>query len=147
LDRNEGGNHKFPGKRHLLSFLSWLDYIDQLIRESHQVIHRDKTEFHDMRDTSFKYQHSQVPRLSPDSRSYTSGLNLYIVCKPWVSRKEEYLLKFSYCNNLNASALILNPRKLKIQVVKYKIFYSWEFKIASNRMKEYNCTKNCQITN
>ena len=37
LDRNEGGTHNFPGKRHLLSFLSWLDYIDQLIRESHQV--------------------------------------------------------------------------------------------------------------
>ncbi|CAB4015858.1 FAM160B1-like isoform X2, partial [Paramuricea clavata] len=38
LDRNEGGTHKFPGKRQLLSFLSWLDYIDQLIRESHQLI-------------------------------------------------------------------------------------------------------------
>ena len=37
LDRNEGGTHKFSGKRHLLSFLSWLDYVDQLIRESHQV--------------------------------------------------------------------------------------------------------------
>lgn len=38
LDRNEGGAHKFLGKRSLLSFLSWLDYIDQLIRESHQLI-------------------------------------------------------------------------------------------------------------
>ena len=44
LDRNEGGTHKFPGKRHLLSFLSWLDYIDQLIRESHEV--NEKT-FHE----------------------------------------------------------------------------------------------------
>ncbi|XP_028391522.1 protein FAM160B1-like [Dendronephthya gigantea] len=38
LDRNEGGTHKFPGKRALLSFLSWLDYIDQLIREAHELI-------------------------------------------------------------------------------------------------------------
>ena len=38
LDSNEGRDaNKFRGKRSLLSFLSWLDYIDQLIRESHQV--------------------------------------------------------------------------------------------------------------
>ena len=27
----------FPGKRQLISFLSWLDYIDQLSKEAHKV--------------------------------------------------------------------------------------------------------------
>lgn len=29
----------FPGKRQLISFLSWLDYIDNLCKESHKVIY------------------------------------------------------------------------------------------------------------
>lgn len=27
----------FPGKRQLISFLSWLDYVDQLSKEAHKV--------------------------------------------------------------------------------------------------------------
>jgi hypothetical protein len=44
---------------------------------------------------------------------------------------------------------VLEKRPFKNQaiVVKHKILYSWEFKIASNRMKEHDCKINCQITN
>ena len=28
----------FPGKRQLISLLSWLDYIDNLCKESHKVV-------------------------------------------------------------------------------------------------------------
>lgn len=30
----------FTGKRALISFLSWLDYCDQLIKEAHKVLDR-----------------------------------------------------------------------------------------------------------
>ena len=36
----------FPGKRRLISFLSWLDYVDQLSKEAHKVITVSVTQWH-----------------------------------------------------------------------------------------------------
>ena len=39
LDHQSDGEDvlSFPGKRQLISFLSWLDYVDQLSKEAHKV--------------------------------------------------------------------------------------------------------------
>ena len=36
----------FPGKRRLISFLSWLDYVDQLSKEAHKVNTFPVTQWH-----------------------------------------------------------------------------------------------------
>ena len=36
----------FPGKRRLISFLSWLDYVDQLSKEAHKVNTFSVTQWH-----------------------------------------------------------------------------------------------------